>query len=147
MIVCLKCSNVFILEVKTRSSNAVEFWSKSIVIIQVDFLLVVWSFKVFPIRFYHLDNDKPVLTPSVISPVEGIHNVTLTCSAATSDNVTGYVFYKNNVQISVSTSSNYLLPNNSRTDDGNYTCEVTTSKAPRSPKADEVAVKFLCKLP
>ena len=113
----------------------------------MDFLLDNEASKFFQYVFYHLDNDKPVLTPSVISPVEGIHNVTLTCSAATSDNVTGYVFYKNNVQISVSTSSNYLLPNNSRTDDGNYTCEVTTSKAPRSPKADKVAVKFLCKLP
>ena len=110
-------------------------------------LSVVWSFKAFPIPFYHLDNDKPVLTSSVVSPVEGINNVTLTCSAATSDTVTGYVFYKNNVQISVRTSSNYLLPNNSRTADGNYTCEVTTGKAPRSPKADKVAVKFLCKLP
>ena len=63
----------------------------------------------------------------------------------TSDNVTGYTYFRNNVQISVRSSNSYTLSNNSRVDDGNYSCEVTTSKAPRSPKADPVAVMFLCK--
>ena len=62
----------------------------------------------------------------------------------TSDNVTGYIYFRNNVQISVRSSNSYTLSNNSRVDDGNYTCQVTTSKAPRSPKADPVAVMFLC---
>ena len=98
------------------------------------------------ILFCYLDNDQPVLTPSVASPVEGIHNVTFTCSPRTSDNVTGYLFYKNNVLIYNTTNSHYSLPNNSRIDDGSYTCEVTTNKAPTSPKAHQVAVMFLCKL-
>ena len=98
------------------------------------------------ILFCYLDNDQPVLTPSVASPVEGIHNVTFTCSPRTSDNVTGYLFYKNNVLISNITNSHYSLPHNSRADDGSYSCEVTTNKAPTSPKAHQVAVMFLCKL-
>ena len=81
-----------------------------------------------------------------MSPVEGIHNVTLTCLPQTTYNVTSYVFYKNNVVISNTTNSNYSLPNNSRSDDGNYTCGYATTKAPTSPKADQVAVNFLCKL-
>ena len=134
----------------------VRFWFSNIVVItDVDYVVgvvyiwfYIWSnFEVLRITFDHLDNDKPVLTTSVVSPVEGTHNVTLSCTAMTSDNVTGYVFYRNNVQISVRTSKSYTLPNNNRTDDGNFTCEITTSKAPRSPKADPVAVMFLCKLP
>ena len=74
----------------------------------------IWSnLKVFFITFYYLDNDKPVLTTSVVSPVEGIHNVTLTCTATTSDNVTGYTYFRNNVQISVRSSNSYTLSNNS----------------------------------
>ena len=142
---------------KTESRSRVfGFWFRIMVIntpVDESFVVYIWfdiwsKLEVFLITFYYyLDNDKPVLTTSVVSPVEGIHNVTLTCTAMTSDNVTGYTYFRNNVQISVRSSNSYTLSNNSRVDDGNYTCEVTTSKAPRSPKADPVAVMFLCKLP
>ena len=87
-----------------------------------------------------------MVTTSKDSPVEGVDIVTLTCSPRTSDNVTGYVWYRNNVQIPSATNMTYALLNNTRVDDGDYSCEVTTYKAPRSPKSDNLTVIFSCKM-
>ena len=96
--------------------------------------------------FLYTDSDKPVVTTSKDSPVEGVDIVTLTCSPSTSDNVTGYVWYRNNVQIPSATNMTYALPNNTRVDDGDYTCEVITYKVPRSPMSDNLTITFLCKM-
>ena len=77
-------------------------------------------------------------------PVEGVAEVTLTCSARTSDNVTAYLWYKNQVQIYSALKETFSLPNNTRTDDGEYSCEVNTSEAPKSPMSNIITINFLC---
>ena len=104
------------------------------------------SYIAVDIYFLYTDNDKPVVTASKDSPVEGVDIVTLTCSPSTSDNVTGYVWYRNNVQIPSATNMTYALPKNARVDDGDYTCEVITYKVPTSPMSDNLTMTFLCKM-
>ena len=77
-------------------------------------------------------------------PVEGVAEVTLTCSARTSDNVTAYLWYKNQIQIFGASNETFSLPNNTRTDDGEYSCEVNTSEAPKSPMSNIITINFLC---
>ena len=85
------------------------------------------------------------MTTSEDQPVEGMSNVTLTCLAKTSDIVSGYVWYKDNIQIMNATNMTFSLPNNDRNDEGHYSCEVITYKAPRSPRSENVTKNFLCK--
>ena len=92
-----------------------------------------------------LDNDKPVMTASESQPVEEVTNVTLTCSDRTSDNVTGYLWYKNGFLIGESTNMKLSLPNNTRADDGQYSCEVNTNKVPKSSMSNMITINFLCK--
>ena len=92
-----------------------------------------------------LDNDKPVMTASENQPVEGAANVTLTCSDRTSDNVTGYLWYKNGFLVRESANRTISLLNNTRTDDGQYSCEVNTTEAPKSSMSNKITIKFLCK--
>ena len=92
-----------------------------------------------------LDNDEPVMTASENQPVEEVTNVTLTCSDRTSDNVTGYLWYKNGVLIGESTNMKLSLPNNTRADDGQYSCEVKTNKVPKSSMSNTITINFLCK--
>ena len=92
-----------------------------------------------------LDNDEPVMTASENQPVEEVTNVTLTCSDRTSDNVTGYLWYKNGVLIGESTNMKLSLPNNTRADDGQYSCEVNTNKVPKSSMSNTITINFLCK--
>ena len=77
-------------------------------------------------------------------PVEGVAEVTLTCSARTSDSVTAYLWYKNQIQIFGASNETFSLPNNTRTDDGEYSCEVNTSEAPKSPMSNTITINFLC---
>ena len=77
-------------------------------------------------------------------PVEGLTKVTLTCSARTSDSVTAYLWYKNQIQIFGASNETFSLPNNTRTDDGEYSCEVNTSEAPKSPMSNTITINFLC---
>ena len=93
----------------------------------------------------HLDNDQPLISTSNASPVEGRDSVVLTCTSLSSDNVTHYTWYKNNVRINNETNQNYTLPNTNRSDDGTYACDVSTKKAPTSAKSENVTVRYLCK--
>ena len=92
-----------------------------------------------------IDNDKPTLTTTTGSPLEG-GSVTLTCTAATSDEIDSHTWYKNNIQIAGATTNSYRLPNETRVDDGNYTCTVTTKSVGESFKSDNITIRYLCKL-
>ena len=93
---------------------------------------------------FHADNDAPVLTTTDMSPVEGV-NVTLTCTAITTDVIQSYTWYKNNVKIANAAATTYLLPNKNRTDDGKYSCSVTTAALGPSVNSSSITIGFKCK--
>ena len=90
------------------------------------------------------DNDAPVLTTTDKSPVEGA-NVTMTCTAFTTDVIESYTWYKNTVKIANATSTTYLLPNKNRTDDGSYSCTMTTAVLGPSVNSSSITIGFKCK--
>ena len=91
----------------------------------------------------HADNDAPVLTTTDMSPVEGVI-VTLTCTAVTTDVIQSYTWYKNNTKIANASATTYLLPNKNRTDDGNYSCSVTTAALGPSVNSSSITIGFKC---
>ena len=91
-----------------------------------------------------LDNDKPTLTTTTSSPLEG-SSVTLTFTAVTTDNYEFHTWYKNNIEIADARTSTYTLPNKTRVDDGSYTCTVATKTIGASPKSDNITIRYLCK--
>ena len=93
---------------------------------------------------FHTDNDAPVLETTEMSPVEGA-NVTMTCTAFTSDAIESYTWYKNTVKIANATSTTFLLPNKNRTDDGSYSCSVTTAVLGPSVNSSSITIGFKCK--
>ena len=80
------------------------------------------------------------------SPVEGKHNVVLTCESATTDNVTSIKWYKDNKEITSMANNTYSLPGNRRANSGSYQCEVVTKNVVLSSLSDVKNVTFLCKL-
>ena len=91
------------------------------------------------------DNDSPVLSTASTSPVEGT-NVTLTCSAQTTDDLDGYNWYEDNKKISGASVKTYILPNKNRADDGIYSCSVTTKNLGTSQNSNNLTINFKCEL-
>ena len=92
-----------------------------------------------------LDNDRPSVNASSTSPVEEIDLVILTCVGNSSDVITGYIWYANNVLIESALNNTYSLPSKKRVDDGDYSCKVITRKAPISPMSLNTTITFMCK--
>ena len=87
------------------------------------------------------------MTSSSSSPLEGSANVVLTCVPKTTDNITGYEWYKDNTKITVNaTKNNYSLPDNKRANSGSYQCKVATTNVQLSPLSYVKNVTFLCKI-
>ena len=84
------------------------------------------------------------LTVSNVSPVEGVDDVVFTCDSSSSDSGLTYAWYHNDKLIHNETGDTYTLSGGSRTNSGNYTCNVTTSK-PLVKRSPERTVTFLCK--
>ena len=101
--------------------------------------------------FFFVDNDKPTVTSDSSGeydniPIENVDTVTLTCEEATTDTPTVYEWYKGDNVIGGASSKTYQLPDNKRTNSGNYGCKVTTTNRPISEKSDAKTVTFvLCK--
>ena len=97
--------------------------------------------------FCFSDNYAPNLSTTSTSPVEGT-NATLSCAAVTSagEDLDGYNWYKNNVQISGATAATYVLPNKNRADDGKYSCAVTTKDLGPSQRSNNITIAFKCEL-
>ena len=69
----------------------------------------------------------------------------MTCTAFTSDAIESYTWYKNTVKIANATSTTFLLPNKNRTDDGSYSCSVTTAVLGPSVNSSSITIGFKCK--
>ena len=91
------------------------------------------------------DNSKPTVSTSSETPKEDVDTVTLSCGKDTSDSVTGYKWYKDNVVVPDKIAKDYALATQKRGEDGSYTCEVTTTNIATSGKSDPKIVKYLCK--
>ena len=86
------------------------------------------------------DNDKPTVTSSKATPDENKDDVTLTCTKSTSDTLTSYEWFKDNVKINGADKSTYALPDNKRTNSGSYTCKVTVQTRPAATSAAKVVI-------
>ena len=97
--------------------------------------------------FFCSDNDKPSLSASSNSPVEGGSPVTLTCTASVSsgESVSTFEWYKSgsSTKISGQSSSTYDI-GSQRSADGSYTCKVVAANSGTSVDSDSETIAYYC---
>ena len=89
-----------------------------------------------------LDMDIPVVNVSPQSVTEG-EALTFTCNVNTNVDPSTYAWYYNGTKISGASNKIYSLTNGSRTNSGNYSCNVTSQNFTKS--SQEIVVVYLCK--
>ena len=107
------------------------------------YVILICGIIIFLIFFSFLDLDAPTVDISTTSPKEG-DDVTFTCIAVTTDSITQYTWYHNNVQIIVENTEIFQLSGGNRSNSGNYTCKVTTA-TPIERTSSMRSVLYLCK--
>ena len=88
--------------------------------------------------------DNPVLSVTNVTPKEG-EDITFTCQETTSDTGTTYEWLYKGTVVPNQVGKTYILTSPTRTNDGQYTCKVTTNNFPAKKTSNAETVKFLCK--
>ena len=77
-------------------------------------------------------------------PIEGVDNITFTCTVKTTYSINNYTWYRNDVKISGQSAQTYELIKGNRSDAGNYSCNATTTSG-LSKQSVATSVTYLCK--